>query len=278
VDCVMQRGKIKAARLRPEAFTLSAVSDEVSSNLDEVLTVLQGAGINHVELRRLGDKEIIDLSPAEAKEVKRKLMAKKFTVSAFDAGVNRIPMQGNMEDNGKRFTRALDMAALFETRQLIVSSFQVPADEEDRVREQVLGQMRDMAALAGKRSITLLLENVPGAYGAGSRGCEDLMRTVNSPWLKLAFNPVNFVRTGAQPFLGIFSHIRKYIGQLYINDAVFSGVAQPAGYGNAEVKELMSILRCRSFNGCFTIKHGLGEGPALFREAVGRFWQLLDAM
>ncbi|MEI6502472.1 MAG: hypothetical protein WCP21_15785, partial [Armatimonadota bacterium] len=49
------------------------------------------------------------------------------------------------------------------------------------------------------------------------------------------------------------------------------------GRGQGEVKELISILRCRSFSGLLTISAGTGREFGL-GEAAQAFWKLLDTM
>ena len=93
------------------------------------------------------------------------------------------------------------------------------------------------------------------------------------------FNPAEFARCGEHPFLysyGVGRFIRS-IAQLDLVDALWDGSAKPLAKGNGEVKELMSILRCHNFPGCF----GLGCGgiyPGSLAEAVEDFRWLLDNM
>jgi len=96
--------------------------------------------------------------------------------------------------------------------------------------------------------------------------------------LGLAFNPANFAAAGQKPFLDTSSSLRKWIRVLYVNDGLFRGGARLPGYGNAEIKELISIMRCRSFNGYLSIKPGLDRTPDTFRKAVRALQRLLEAM
>jgi len=277
-NCVMQRGKIKAARLKEESFILSAVSDEVAPDIEEAMTILQGEGICHVELRKVGGKGLLEMTGGQIQELKKRLEDKGFAVSSLNTGINRISLTENPVANLDRVRKSLDMAEIFGTRYLIISSFYLPEGKAEDFRQGVIERLREIVVLAEERKVTLLVENEPGTYCAGSGQCEEVIRTINSPCLRLAFNPANFARNGEKPFLGIPSRIRKLSALLYLNDGLFSGSYQLPGYGNAEIKELISILRCRSFGGIFSFKPCLGGGKENFQRSAAAFWHLLDTM
>lgn len=95
----------------------------------------------------------------------------------------------------------------------------------------------------------------------------------------LAFSPARFAGAGEHPFLRVFYRgpIRRHTAYVYVDDALASGTPTLPGRGNGEVKEILSILRCRSFNGVLSVRTHT-PGVAAFREAMGAFWRLLDTM
>ena len=277
-DCIIQRGKIKEKRLKEESFILTAVSDEVSSDLTETLTILQGQGIKQIELRAVNSKKIIDASESERGEILKKIAAAGFKVSAINTDINRIEIDGKLEKNRESFREYLILAEFFKTGCLVISSFLKPEQKADERREEIFKNISEMARLAGEKKITLLVENEPKTYAAGSAECAAIIETITSPYLKLAFNPANFAAAGEKPFLGIPPRIRKFSRLFYINDGLFFGTPQLPGGGNAEIKELISILRCRSFSGYLSIKPGLTGGKENFNKAADAFWRLLENM
>ncbi|MFH2067968.1 MAG: AAC(3) family N-acetyltransferase [Candidatus Omnitrophota bacterium] len=277
-DCVMQRGKIKEKRLKEESFILTAVSDEVSSDLTEALTVLQGQGIKQIELRKINGKNLIAAAESECGEILGKIEGAGFKVSAINTGVNRGGIHENPEENLESFRKYLNLAEFFKTGYLLISSFLRPGKKTDECREETLKNISEMARLAGEKKIMLLIENEPKTYASGSADCAAIIETINSPYLKLAFNPANFAAAGEKPFLEIPSRILKFSRLLYVNDGLFSGAPQLPGGGNAEIKELISILRCRSFSGYLSIKPGFAGGKENFNKAADAFWRLLENM
>ena len=72
------------------------------------------------------------------------------------------------------------------------------------------------------------------------------------------FSAVNFARAGEHPFLYSYRVGRfiKTIGQLDIADCIWDGTETELAGGNAEIKELISILRCQNFSGYMTLGGG----------------------
>ncbi|HEY3343136.1 MAG TPA: hypothetical protein VGK81_14005, partial [Anaerolineae bacterium] len=94
----------------------------------------------------------------------------------------------------------------------------------------------------------------------------------------LAFNPAQFAAAGEKPFLGVFYRgaLRKRLAHCYIADGTFAGDDAWPGQGNGEVKEIISMLRCRGYEGVLTLR---SSTPGfVFHFVAGAFWKLLDEM
>jgi aminoglycoside 3-N-acetyltransferase len=231
-DCVMQRGKIKAARLAQEDFTLAAVSYDISCDPEEVLATIQGEGILALEIAadgHCGCREVLD-----------------------KAGVKITAVRGGLGDaSGLKLAHKLGVP------------FIVPV----RNRE-------DMEAAAKMEGGVVLIENDGAPSSEFKKAYSEIP---NLP--KLAFNPRNFAAAGEKPFLDVFYRgwVRRHTARFYIDDGVFGGKKTFPGRGNGEVKEIMSMLRCRGFDGVMTLRSHDGDVET-FREAAAWFWELLDTM
>ena len=95
----------------------------------------------------------------------------------------------------------------------------------------------------------------------------------------LAFNPGQFAAVGEHPFLSVFTqaHSRRHTRRFYVDDATWDGQPALPGRGNGEVKEIISMLRCRSFDGAIALRSH-HKGVAALREVAAAFWRLLDTM
>lgn len=235
-DCAMQRGKIKAARLAEEDFTLAADFGDMihDEDVDEVIEAIKGEGISAVEITagRYGEY-------GEALEAQ---------------GISVVAVQAPPDD-----TEAAELAAKLGVPVI------VPVSQLDHFDEA-------MRLAKSTAALVLIMNN-----GAPSGFYEDIYdRFEGAP--ALAFNPGAFARAGEKPFLEVFYRgvLRKKTAHLYVEDAVIGYDALP-GEGKGEVKEIISILRCRSFDGVMTL--GTHEGGIDgFKRSAAAFWRLLDGM
>ncbi len=90
------------------------------------------------------------------------------------------------------------------------------------------------------------------------------------------FSPANFAKAGEKPFLQSYKQkLRRFITQLYIEDCTFDGAPQMPGNGNAEIKEMISILRCANFSGSFILS-GKNRTCCTLAESVLLFEKLIN--
>jgi len=264
-DCVMQRGKIKEARLKKECFTLSATTSHIASEPEEMLKILQGQGVKTIELDVIWNKPVTTLAPSELQYLKDLFAKHNFSVAGISC----------KEDCD--IEKCLDIAEFFGAKYTVLPNLIFSQDIQKQKR-QFIESLFPVIEIAEKKNIVLLIENRPATVCARSSDCLEILGKIKSPHLKLAFNPANFAIAGEKPFLGISPHVRRMAFVLYVNDALFTGKPQFPGYGNAEIKELMSILRCWCFSGYFCLKPGIGTGKEFFNSAADAFWHLLETM
>ena len=92
------------------------------------------------------------------------------------------------------------------------------------------------------------------------------------------FRPAEFARGGEKPFLVSYRRkLGRFVDQLDVEDGLFDGSPRELGAGNAEIRELVSILRCASFQGLFVLganNRRVGTLP----DAAARFLELLDRL
>ncbi len=246
-DCLKQRREIRLARLREEDFTLSALASSISPYPDEIAVEMSRAGISDLIADRLYGRPIWQVP-------ERRLRSAASTFA--DEGIRVGAVHGPAD--AAALGRAFEAASVLGAGACIVP---FPAD---------LAPFVDAARSAG---IEILFENA--AFPASV--CDRLLKAADLGEA-FAFNPAAFALIGEKPFLQAFSdtRIRKHIRVLYLTDATFGGAYTLPGRGNGGVKELLSIMRCRSFAGRVVV--GTGPGGPPFRDLVEAFWSLLGAL
>ena len=121
--------------------------------------------------------------------------------------------------------------------------------------------MSALAEAAADSDVILAHENEKDIYGDIPRRCLDIVTSVSSPKLQLAWDPANFVQVGAAVHRG-YAMLRPHIGCIQIKDALLSdGTVVVAGAGDGEVPETVRALRADGFDGFFSLEPHLGTPP-----------------
>ncbi len=214
-----------------DRWPLSAFADEVAPDLDEQLGALRTNGIGHVEFRSAWDVNVVDLQAERLDEAARALRDAGIGVSAIGSPVGKAPVDGPLDAELDRLRAALDAAGRLGTSLVRVFSFYVPEGRYAEHRDEVLRRMTTLAALASERGATLVHENESYIYGDTAERCLDLVESVGSPALRIAFDPGNFVQCDVRPMADAWPLLRDHVVHVHIKDAVAvdrGGAAYPA--------------------------------------------------
>jgi sugar phosphate isomerase/epimerase len=187
-----------------------------------------------------------------------------------------------------RLTRAIAVAHRLGTRHLRLFSFYrregVPVED---IRDEVLRRMRAFAVLAERSDVVLVHENEKDIYGDVPSRVLDIIESVGSPALRVAWDSANFVQVGVRPFTDGYPLLRPHLEYLQVKDALAgTGAVVPAGEGDGELLETLTALRDDGYSGFaslephLTTQHAGGgfSGPAEFGRAARAFAALTDAI
>jgi sugar phosphate isomerase/epimerase len=168
----------------------------------------------------------------------------------------------------------------------IFSFFLRPGANPAEHRDEVIDRLRALTRVAEEADVVLLHENEKEIYGDVPSRCLDIVRSVGSPHLRLAWDPANFVQVGVRPYTDGYAALRPHLEYMQIKDALAAdGSVVPAGKGDGEVARTIGALRHDGFDGFFSLEPHLGtatatggfSGPDLFRTSWQAFTDLLKA-
>lgn len=249
-DCVMQRAKLfeaKASRLLPGILTAS--SRLAGRYVPEMIENLKAAGIKYVELDYVQGRAAANMKGSELADVVAELSRGGIAVSAL-----RVPF-------------------ISDEPQAIV----------DKAKEAKIGMVILPAypyeAIKMPKGMKLLFANGVQTAVSAANAFAAYKKAFG-----FAFNPANFAAAGEMPFLKSYKAGRfiKTMVQLDIVDAKFNGEETELACGNAEVKEMLSIMRCNGFPAvkgqCVISLGGGAKYPGTLREAASDLEYLLDNM
>ena len=242
----------------PDRWPLSAFADEVAPDLDEQIRALRDERIGHVELRSAWGVNVADLSSEQLDRAARELREGDIGVSAIGSPVGKAALDGDPDAELGRLRACLDAADRLGTTLVRVFSFYIPDGRYAEHRDEVLRRMAALTALAAERGATLVHENESNIYGDTPERCRDLVESVGSPALRIAFDPANFVQCDVRPMTEAWPLLRDHVTHVHVKDAVpvdRGGAVYPA---EAVPGALMLSVRPAG--------EGDGDLPALLRE------------
>ncbi|HET9648049.1 MAG TPA: sugar phosphate isomerase/epimerase family protein [Microlunatus sp.] len=268
-------------------WTLSGFVDEIGDDVAEQCRVAAGLGLHWAEIRSGWGTNILDLDDAQLSELERLLADHDLAVSSIGSPIGKIFIDDDFAPHLERMRHAADVARRLRAPYVRIFSFFIrPGDDPDRHRDEVLRRMRALADVAEQADVILLHENEKEIYGDIPRRCLDVVTSVGSSHLKLAWDPANFVQVGVKPFTEGYADLRPHLEYIQIKDALAGdGTVVVAGAGDGEVVETVRALRADGFDGFFSLEphlstqNALGgfSGPELWTQAWKAFTDILTA-
>jgi sugar phosphate isomerase/epimerase len=268
-------------------FTLSGLGDEIDPDIGTQLRVMAETDLRYLELRRIEETNVLDLSPAQIERVHRALDDYGFEISAIASPIGKIDIREDFDPHLERFERAIELADEFDAEYIRLFSYYYPEDDDPNDwREEVMRRMERKVERAQRAGVILVHENERGIYGDVPERCRDIVETVDSPNLRVLFDPANFVVDDIEVYPRAYEELAEHIEYLHIKDAVFAdGVEiEPPGEGDADIPEVIEALTEDEYEGFASLEPHLAHagseggfsGSEAFQVAARAFTAVLD--
>jgi sugar phosphate isomerase/epimerase len=244
------------------SWTLSGFGDEIDPDPRIQIAVLQALGAHHIEVRSAWGVNVVDLSDEQLAELAGLLKASGMGVSAVASPIGKVDVALDAEHEVTRLRTVIRVAQAVETTNIrIFSFFRGEGVPVESIRDDVLVRMRSLATEAEKAGVTLLHENEKAIYGDVPSRVLDVVESVGSSALRLAWDNANFVQVGVKPFTDGYAMLRPYLDYLQVKDAVAAtGAVVPVGEGDGELLETVTALRDDGYEGFASLEPHLAEG------------------
>lgn len=262
-------------------WTLSGFGDEIDADPRIQTAVLQALGARHIEVRSAWGTNVVDLDDDQLQKLGALLKEQQMGVSAVASPIGKVDVSLDPELEVERLRRVIRVAHALGSTNIRIFSFYPGEDvAPENVRDDVMRRMRLLADEAEKENVTLLHENEKGIYGDVPQRVLDLVETVGSDALRLAWDNANFVQVGVRPFTDGYAMLRPYLDYLQVKDAVAAtGDVVPAGEGDGQLHETLTALRDDGYEGYASLEPHLNQafelggfsGPASFGRAARAF-------
>lgn len=266
-------------------WTLSGFVDEISTDFETQCSVAAGLGLKYVEVRSAWGVNILDLDEAQLATVQETLGRHGLKVSSIGSPIGKIRVDEPFPPHLERMRHAAEVAKTLGAPYIRLFSFFIPkGDDPKDHRDEVLFRMRAIAEVGEAAGVVLVHENEKEIYGDTPERCLDIIESVGSPHLRVAWDPANFVQVGVRPFTEGYAALRPHLEYMQVKDArAADGSVTVAGDGDGQLVETIRALREDGFDGFFSLEPHLGDvhalggfsGPELFTRAHTAFTGLL---
>ena len=262
-------------------WALSGFGDEIDPDPETQIAVLQALGARHVEVRSAWGVNVVDLDDAQLSALVKRLSGADMAVSAVASPIGKVDVDEDPESEVVRLERVIRVARALQTPYIRIFSFFIEGRSPEIARDAVLTRMARLAETAARQGVILLHENEKGIYGDTPERVLDIVESVGSPALRVAWDSANFVQVGvARPHDSGFALLRPHLEYLQVKDALAAtGEVVPAGQGDGQVALTIQALAADGYTGFASLEphlasaHELGgfSGPAAFGAAARAF-------
>jgi sugar phosphate isomerase/epimerase len=270
-------------------WTLSGFGDEIDPDPSVQVAVLKALGSSRIEVRSAWGTNVVDFSDDRLTALTALLGKEGMRASAVASPIGKVDVSLDPALEVQRLRRVIRVAHALETPNIrIFSFFRGEGVAVESIRDDVMHRMRLLADEAEREGVVLLHENEKDVYGDTPERVLDLVESVGSPALRLAWDSANFVQVGVtHPHDDGYAMLRPYLDYLQVKDAVAAtGTVVPAGQGDGQVAATLTALRDDGYAGYASLEphldeaHALGgfSGPAAFGEAARAFGALLSGI
>ena len=264
-------------------FKLSIITDEVSRDFDEALEFAVQNDLDGIELRNLGERNLLDLSDAEIETLAARIRQAGLEVSALstplfkcslEVGSDMIevehdPFKARTEDWQEHlplFERAAQVASACGTTLIRCFAFYGPQVHIASVKREILSRLSVAAhhVQAVNPHVTLCLENEPTTYLRNLEDILELMPSVPPPY-KLLWDPGNAFFAGDRSLETAFDAIRSYVAHIHLKDPKVNGDGisfVPLGDGMIPYEDHLRQWQAAGYHGYLTLEPHLVIGES----------------
>jgi len=224
-------------RAAPASLRLSILTDEISQDFGHACEVAsRDFGMGLVDLREAGGKNLMNWDAAQIADVRKVVDRFNLRVACLATPIFKVDwpdapkssFSPKRDEFGASFTfaqqdelleRAFELAKQFQTDRIRVFDFWRLEDQKPH-RAAIDDVVRKAAAKAGKRGLTLVLENEYACNTATGAEAGRLAAAIPDKALQITWDPGNAQLRDEVPFPGGYAAIPKgRIGHMHCKDA-----------------------------------------------------------
>lgn len=251
---------------------LGVLTDEVSQELTIALDWAKENQLKHVEIRMVKGKNVADLSDAEINYILTEVERRDLYISAISSPIFKCALdpsrsvasgdtfgqkEESVETHFLKLQRVIDICKRFKSNKIRIFSFWRENDPPAHEAE-IIKHLKRASQMAEEKGVILLLENEGSCNGGYASEVARLVRQVDSPHLKVLWDPGNEAYGGSPAFPEGYEYVRGLIGHVHLKDAFINEKGEskcvPIGEGDVPFVAQFERLLADQYDGLFTIE------------------------
>lgn len=213
---------------------LSAITDEISQDVNDALAMMVEYGCRDVELRNVYGKYIVDADETILARVDADIRQYGMRVTCIDTPFFKCDLEGGsgagsgpthgaldrrIDEQMQLLQRAIDLCKRFDAPFIRIFSFWKHGSLTPDVEDRIADLMVRPAEVAARAGVTLLLENEHACYLGTGKEAARVVEMVGSPALRMIWDPGNAFMAGEQPFPSGYEAARPHTAHVHVKDA-----------------------------------------------------------
>jgi sugar phosphate isomerase/epimerase len=225
-------------------MNIAVVTDELSDDLETALELAAEMGLRHVELRGVGGHRVPRVGAFWEQRIPELMQRFNMQVVSISPGIFKIPLpQGvpegfqvlrwqDLDESARERdvmallqdhrTRLLQESITFAKRldcKIIVIFGVVRSPGEEMMPPLVRTLLEEAAREAERAGVTLVVENEHICWADSGENTARIVRQINSPALRINWDPGNAFSAGEIPFPNGYEAVRGLVAHVHVKDA-----------------------------------------------------------
>jgi len=219
-------------------FRVAVINDEITQDFGRACEITaREFGMEWIELRGMGNKNVLKLDSKEIEESRRILERNKLRVTDIASPLFKVDWKDapksqyspkrdqfnadfTFDQQNEVLERSIELTRAFQTDRVRCFDFW-RLDDPTPYRKEIDATLRAAASKAGKQGVTLVLENEMSCNTATGAEAARTLEAVESPYLLLNWDPGNAFEGGEIPYPAGYRLLPKNrLGHCHCKDAL----------------------------------------------------------
>jgi sugar phosphate isomerase/epimerase len=278
-------------------YQLSAINSELSTDLDQALSIAKDFGLQSIEIHTIGGECVETLHHAEVQVLKKTLDQHGMQVCCIaSTAFLRCPLEdhdpipdpiaypsigGNYSDHLMALENALSIANKLDAPQVRIFGFVRRGPTTEQVYQRIADRLDQPMHMAQAAGVRLVLETCPHTYLDWGVRAAHFASMVDTPWLKILWDPAGPVRAGEQDYMAPYPQLRPHLGHVHAKDILIDPTLEggrayvPIGQGMIQWTQILGKLAEDGYGGWVSLEpHHVGPDGRLESAARASFKSL----